>query len=146
MDQVSHLFPSVFLCFPCISTWSFPTPFPSAWLEEAEPSTLTALQWLPFMWDYCEHAMAWELMEGHEEKICSAQDIKWTWLSLLLCCLYVLSLRPISKLWQFVLSTTHSWHFLTDLLLWVFWEATNAVGIFQWFSDHIIPAKDLMGG
>lgn len=135
MGQVSHLSPSVFLCFPCISMLSSRlSPLQSGFRRQS-PWCLQA-GWLPFLSDGWEHTGGSQrLMEGHEEKIHLAQDIKCTWLLT-----FVLSTFPL-PVWRscpfqesepFVTSPTHPPHFHTDieLPLWFWLDAVNAIGIF----------------
>lgn len=80
-------------------------------------------------------------MEGHEEKIHLAQDIKCTWLLTFVLITFPLPVWrscPFQESEPFVTSPTHPPHFHTDteLPLWFWLGAVNAIGIFQRAFDH----------
>lgn len=117
------------LCFPFLPLYQhvvFPAPSSSVWLEEAEPLVLALpgrAGWLLFLWDECEDTGGSQrLVEGHEEKICLAQDIKWTRLWLLTFALLTFPLPvgrsgPFQESQPFVPSHPPPPHFPPDLLL-----------------------------
>lgn len=126
MDQVSHLSPSVFLCFPCISMSSSQLPpLQSGWRRQS-PWCLRCLAGqggCPFCGMIVRNQGAIRgLWKAMRKKVHLAHDIKWTWLWLLTFVLVIFLLPvgrsgPFQESQPFVPSHAPPPHFPTDLLL-----------------------------